>query len=435
MMKKNVILICIDGMGNYNLDNPLLKMPVLKSLMAEGTKAEAMKVAYPSVTWAMNTSIITGTYPEKHGVLGNWVFDRDQKKVKEVFGDRDVSKEENVKVPTLYDLAHQNGWTTAAICWPLTKGAKHLDFNIPEFYEQELFEEHCTKGLWQELKAYGLPVEKYGEWSSDHARGQMQDWLSTETAKYLIEKHQPNLMMIHYLLADSLQHDYGVHSQEALWSLNYLDERIGDLINKLKEENLYENTDLYIISDHGFAPVEYEIRLNVLFKQKGWYIDENHENNKVVAVSNGAGFVTIVDQENRDTLLKKVKSLLQQTEGIERVFESEEFPSLRLPKREDSSFQADLIVEPKEGYFVEFRGDHDSVIGESKKKGMHGYLPEKDLLKAMFIASGPSIQKGEILPEMDLVDVAPTIAYSIGLEVPDADGKVLPIFRKVGVDV
>ncbi|MBM7707098.1 putative AlkP superfamily pyrophosphatase or phosphodiesterase [Chryseomicrobium aureum] len=434
-MKKNVIVICIDGMANYNFENPNLKVPVLKSLMEKGIKADGMEVAYPSVTWAMNTSIITGTFPIKHGVLGNWVVDKNEKKVKEFFGDRDFSKESSIKVPTLYDIAHQNGWTTASICWPLTKGADHIDYNIPEFYEQELFEEYCTKGLWKELSDYGLPVEKYAEWSKDHARGHMQDWLSTEVAKYLIEKHKPNLMMIHYLLADSLQHDHGIGSQEALWSMNYIDERIGDLINKLKEENIYDNTDIYVISDHGFAEVEYEIRPNVLFKQHGLYIEENSQDNKVIAVSNGAsGFVSILDKENHKTLLKEVKELLAQTEGVDKIYESDEFPSLGLPKSDSHHLQADLIFESKEGYFVGFKADCNSVIGKSVMKGMHGFLPQKDKLKAMFIAHGPSIKKGETIPEISLVDVAPTIAYSMGLNIPNADGKVIEsIFKKIGV--
>jgi predicted AlkP superfamily pyrophosphatase or phosphodiesterase len=377
-MKKNVMLICIDGMAAYNLDNPRLNMPNLKGLIEDGIKADGMRVAYPSVTWAMNTSMITGTYPKKHGVLGNWVVDRVEKKIKEPFGDRDFNKEDIVQVPTLYDIAHQNGWKTASICWPLTRGAKHIDFNIPEFYDQELFEEYCTPELWSELKEKGLPIDQYGAWSKDHARGNMQDWLSTEIAKHLIETHKPNLLMIHYLLADSLQHDYGVGSAEALWSMNYIDERIGELIKTLKKEGLFEQTDIFVVSDHGFAEIEFAICPNILFEQNGWFDKSNPENSKVIDVSNGgAGYISILDKDENNMLLKQVKEKLLATEGVEAVFESEEFAALGLPAADEHRHQADLIIEAKDGYFVDFISEGDQVVGKSKRKGMHGYLHQK----------------------------------------------------------
>ncbi|MEB3103708.1 alkaline phosphatase family protein [Ferviditalea candida] len=425
-MERKVILICIDGLAAYYLDDPRCKMPNVRGLINQGTKAEKMKVAYPSSTWPMNTSIVTGVYPKKHGVLGNWVVERETRQVKEHFGDRSWDKEDVVQVPTLYDLAHQKGVKTAAVCWPVTRGAKHIDFNIPEFYEQELFEKHCTPTFWNELKEHGLPVDHYGEWSKDHARGKMQDWLTAEVAKHLIRNHKPGLMMLHFLVADSFQHDYGTRAPEVFWALDYIDERIGQIIGALKEEGVYENTDLFIVSDHGFMDAHSVICPNVLFKQKGWYDEENPTNSKVVAVSNGGvGYVYILDEEYPDELASLVKEELQQTEGVECVFENEHFSELGFPRIEEHSHQPDFIFEAETGYFVYFGAEGDKVIDKNKYTAMHGYLPEKEELKAVFIAHGPSIRSGLSLPEINIVDIAPTVAKIIGLELEDADGKVL----------
>ncbi|MEW9670598.1 alkaline phosphatase family protein [Ammoniphilus sp. 3BR4] len=420
-MERNVILICIDGLAAYYLDDPCCRMPNLMELADRGTRAKSMKVAYPSSTWAMNTSIVTGVYPKKHGVLGNWVVNRAERKVVEIFGDRHVEKETRVHVPTVYDLAHKKGARTAAICWPVTRGAKHLDFNIPEFYEQELFESHCTPSFWNELKEQGFPVEQYGAWSKDHSRGHMQDWLTAEIAKHLIRTHQPNFMMLHFLLADSLQHDYGTHSPEAYWAMNYIDERIGEIRKAVQEQGMEEQTDWFIVSDHGFRDAHSVLSPNVLFKQRGWFDEEDPSKSQVMAVSNGgSGYVYVFDQELKD----QVKEELLATGVVERVFEREDFASLGLPNHEHPHLP-DLIIEAKEGYFIYFGAEGDQVIGTHKYKGMHGYLPDKEELKAIFVASGPDIIPGMELPEMDIVDIAPTIAEILNLELTETDGKVL----------
>jgi predicted AlkP superfamily pyrophosphatase or phosphodiesterase len=56
-------------------------------------------------------------------------------------------------------------------------------------------------------------------------------------------------------------------------------------------------------------------------------------------------------------------------------------------------------------------------------KGNHGYLPTKPGLQTGFIAAGRGIKKGVVLDSIRLVDVAPTIAELLGLEMKDTDGR------------
>lgn len=435
-MNKKAILICIDGMAAYYLKDSRLRMPHLAALAEKGTAAEKMVVSYPSSTWTMNTTMITGAYPKKHGVLGNWVVDRECCQVKEHFGDRTWNKEEVVKIPTLYDIAHQNGFSTAGICWPVTRMAKHIDYNIPEFYEQELFEQYCTPEFWDELKELGLPVDRYGPWSKDHPRGPMQDWLTAEIAKHLIRRHQPDFMMLHFLVADSFQHDYGTCTPEVFWALEYIDSRIGEIIGELKANGLSDQTDVYVVSDHGFMDAERVICPNVLFKQKGWYNPEQPETSQMAAVSNGGvGFVYFLDAASRSELYDCVKQELMQTGGVEQIFETGDFHRLELPELHEHPHQPDLIFEAADGYFVNFDASGEEVIDTHKYTAMHGYLPYKEQLKAVFIAGGPSIRSGHRIGEIRAVDVAPTIAKAMGLELEHADGSVLVEALLVGEEV
>lgn len=428
--EKYVIVISIDGMANYYLQDPHVRMPNVRRLIGRGVSAAGMESVFPTATWAIHSSMVTGTYPRKHGVLGNWVVDRPNRRVGEHFGDRMWNKNDILRRETWYDAAKRMGWTTASICWPVTRGAEKIDFNIPEFYEQELFDTCCTSSLWDELKAIGLPMECYGDWSKDHARGPMQDWLTTEIAKYLIDRHRPNLLQLHYLLPDSLQHDYGIRSKEVYWSLEYVDERIGEVLKALEKNDLLEKTDVFIVSDHGFVNTTKTFFPNVLFKQKGWFNTEDLKDSRVIGVSNGgSGYVYVLenDPEEKERLILEVRRVLSESEGVGRLFEQEDFPSLGLPAAgELDDYCPDLAFEAELDCFVHFDHSGDEVIRHfTKFKGMHGYLPQHDELKAVFVAAGPSIRSGHTLPEIRIVDVAPTIARLLGTELEDTDGSAL----------
>lgn len=434
----NIVIVSIDGLAQFYMEDPNVHMPHLNSLVKRGTAA-GMKSIFPTATWAIHTSLATGCYPRKHGVLGNWVIDRNGPngpRVGEHFGDRTWSKEETVLKETFYDAAKKKGWSTASICWPKTRNAPTVDHNIPEFYEQELFEQYSTPALWSALKEKGLPVENYGAWSTDHARGHMQDWLTTEIAKYVIEEHQPNLLMVHYLLPDSYQHDFGTRSNEVYWSLSYIDEQIGKLIDSLKAQGIWEKTNMFVVSDHGFVDTSWTFYPNLLFSQKGWFDPANFETNTTVAaVSNGgSGYVYIheSDEIKRKELIREVYALLLETEHVKHIYCDSEFHSIGLPEvGELDDHRPDLVFEMEEDCFVHYGFEGAEVIAKQAKfKGMHGFSPELDDMKAIFVASGPDIEEGMHLPEVNAIDVAPTLANLIGYELVDIDGSAINCIRK-----
>ncbi|MCM3443121.1 alkaline phosphatase family protein [Metabacillus halosaccharovorans] len=439
-VKKPILFISIDGLANYYLKDPHFHMPNLQSLIEKGVVAESMKSIFPTATWAIHTSLVTGCYPKKHGVLGNWVYDRKLRQVGEHFGDVTWTKEESVFKKTIYDLAQENNWTTASICWPKTREASTIDYNIPEYYKQELFDQYCTKDLWEELKAVGLPVDKYGSWSKDHARGHMQDWLTTEIAIHLIRNHQPDLLMMHYLLPDSYQHDYGTRSKEVYWSLQFLDEQLGKLFNELKTKGSWDQTNIFVVSDHGFVDTLWTFSPNVLFKKMGWLDPDNLETAQVIATSNGgSGYVYVLEQEiqERNKILEEVKEQMTKTQGVKKLYESKEFASLGLPDEDEFlSHRPDFVFEMEKDYFIHFQNEGNQVIEKQTKfKGMHGYSPNLEEMKAMFVAHGPTIREGITISEIQAIDVAPTIARLIGNELSDIDGREITELWKVGVEV
>ncbi len=63
-----------------------------------------------------------------------------------------------------------------------------------------------------------------------------------------------------------------------------------------------------------------------------------------------------------------------------------------------------------------------------KMMATHGYHPDRDNYQTFFMASGPGIRAGAAVTEMTLVDEGPTLARLVGVDLPDADGRVIHEF-------
>ena len=65
------------------------------------------------------------------------------------------------------------------------------------------------------------------------------------------------------------------------------------------------------------------------------------------------------------------------------------------------------------------------LVTPSRQKGTHGYFPTHPEMRATFILSGPSVAKRGSLGEVDMRDIAPTLAKIMEVKLPEADGKPL----------
>src|SRR4051812_12693677 len=127
-----VVMVSVDGLAGYYIDDPKAEMPNIRALAAEGARAASMKAVVPTVTWPNHASLVTGVQPAKHGVIGNNYFDRATSKPVQLISDPVLDKDQIIHVPTIYDLAKAQGFITAAVRWPGTRNAKTIDFCVPE---------------------------------------------------------------------------------------------------------------------------------------------------------------------------------------------------------------------------------------------------------------------------------------------------------------
>lgn len=422
--RPRVILISIDGFPAWIWKDPSLPAPNLRKLAAAGASTEAMTVSNPSITWINHTTLITGVEPRKHGVLFNGLLVR-QGPGKAPKVEQWVDKDQMVFAPTLYDLAHAKGLTIGEVDWVAVTNAKTIQYSFPErpTLEGPIEKAMIEKGI---LTADDILGYKSGPTSRNIA---WRDETWTKAAIHILREHQPDLLLYHTLNTDAIHHRHGPATWAGYTALAYADRLVGDLVEAVKESGLADQTTIIVATDHGFKKVTHYVYPNIALKQGGYLkaLGPTITSAEVSAVTQGGmAFVYINNPERRAELLPQIKTLLQETDGIDQVIEGKDAHALGMPTPEENQGVGDLILYAKPGFAFNALAAGESVTGPAENYGgTHGYPASDPELDGIFIASGPAIKKGVVLPRMANLDVAPTIAKILNLEIPNADGKVL----------
>jgi predicted AlkP superfamily pyrophosphatase or phosphodiesterase len=180
-----------------------------------------------------------------------------------------------------------------------------------------------------------------------------------------------------------------------------------------------------IVSDHGFAKVEKEVNLIAPFIQAGLItLDANKKVTSWQAEPWGSASVAVILANPKDAAVKaKVAALLS---GLQAK------PELNIARIIDAKGIAALGGTPMASFWVDFKpgtvmGQNPAapMVGPGSIKGTHGYVPTHPQMRASFILSGKGLSKSGSLGEIDMRDIAPTLAKVMGVSLPRADGKPL----------
>ena len=331
-----VVLVSIDGLANFYLDDPKADMPTIRRLAREGARAKGMICTFPTVTWPSHTTMATGVTPARHGVIGNSYLDRRTGKVVTLLCDPVYDKDQVVKWPTIYDVAQAAGLKTAAICWPATRNARTLDWTVPDMFG-DAWQRWGTKSWLAELRVAGLPVDSQGLWCAQPTGGAERDWLYTRMAAQVLQKHVPNLLLVHLVEMDHVEHRSGPRSPDAYWCASYSDDRVRDLVEAIEHSPLAGKTTLLVCSDHGFFPVRNNIQPNVVLRKLSLIEMSGSQIGKKSAYclsQGGACAVYVLDDARREEITEQLARELGAVEGVETVLGPERFAKLGQPTRD-----------------------------------------------------------------------------------------------------
>ena len=414
-----LVVISVDGLRPDYVtaaDAHRAKLPQLRKFLHEGTYAQGVTGVIPTVTYPSHTTLMTGVWPAKHGILANQTFDPLQKNHEGWYW-----YAEDIRVPTLWDAAAAAGRTTASIQWPVTAGAK-INWNIPEIWragtseDAKLVRVVSTPGLLAEAKAaigeYRGGIDATPE--SDEVRGKYAVWI--------LENKRPSLLTLHLIALDHIEHEAQPFSPKAMAVLERLDAVIGK-VWAAAERVAPGNAFVAVVSDHGFTTYDQQLNLFAAFRKANLFsVDDREKISDWRAMPwETGGSAAIVLKNPKDALtLATVRTLLTKlaadpANGIDRVLEGDELHG------KGGYPNASFFVGLKPGWRT---GSALSgpVVSSVKAGGTHGELPDVPDLRAAFFLVGPGVPAGKNLGMIDMRDVAPTLAKEAGLTLPTADG-------------
>lgn len=419
-----VILVSVDGLANFYLDDPRAELPTIRRLATEGARAAGTVCSFPTVTWPNHTTLVTGVSPAAHGVIGNDYLDRASGEKVSLIPDPLFDKDQIVKTRTVYDVAHDAGLVTAGVIWPATRNARTLDFTVPDMAGDDAWPKYGTADWLAELRQAGLPIEKHGTWVKETGGGVQRDWLYTRLAAHVLEHHRPNLLLVHLVEVDHVQHKFGPRTPEAYWAVSHADDRVRDIVEAAARSPLGKNTTVVIASDHGFFPIDKDIRPLVVAKRLG--LGEGDTLRAKCVPQGGSCMVYLLGDGDRPAAAERLKAELAGVEGIEAVIGPEGFAALGQPTPDEDPRAPDLWLAARSGYsFTDSAAGNEVVVPRATPGGTHGYLPDQPDLLGTLVISGHGVRAAANVGKVSNRDVAPTIARLLGVELPTPEGKVL----------
>jgi predicted AlkP superfamily pyrophosphatase or phosphodiesterase len=417
----HVIVVTVDGMTPATYLDPDahgLQVPTLREITRRGTSTKGARSVFPTVTYPAHTSIATGVSPRTHGIVTNTAFDPEGKNQD---GWRWYS--EDIRAPTLWEVAAGAGMSTALVNWPVTVGAR-ASWVVPEYWragtgdDAKLTRAMSTPGLLDEVAA------KHPDLWDRFTPPNVEDSVSVDIAVHLIETKRPNLLFLHIWQVDDAQHATGLWSERSKAALENADAQIGRLIDAAKQAGIWDRTAIVVVSDHGFQASERRVRPGAAFAAAGLVtLDEQGKPTDwkaYVLASGGTGYVYLRDPGDA-AARERVAAILAGTEGIGRVLDATAIEAAGGDPR------AAFAIEAADGWMIGNGWAMPITEVSTTTVASHGFDPARDSMRASLLFYGPSIGAAGLTGDPRLVDVAPTIAAWLGLSLPSAEGTALPV--------
>ena len=361
-----VVLVSMDGFRwdyqkQFNLQN-------LKQIAKEGVHAKSMKPSYPSKTFPNHYSIVTGLYPDHHGIINNVFYDA---QLNESFSLSSKAKNDSrfYGGNPIWNVAEQQGVKSASFFWP----GSDIDKRNPGIYKN-----------YDNKIPYGARIDTVLKWLQ------------------LPEKQRPHLVTLYFDEPDHTGHNFGPLSPENKKMVIKMDSIMGELSRRLDQLAIGKQINLVIVSDHGMAAISNDKKVAVLDYLKPEWLGYKDVINPIMSIQAKPGY-----QDSIANALKKVPHI--------KFWKSTEVPK-RLHYGTNPRVH-DFVIEAAKGY---------SLVGKESthiKGGTHGYDNNEKDMHAIFYAKGPAFKVDKEVKTFQNVSVYPLIAHILGLKIEEVDGK------------
>jgi predicted AlkP superfamily pyrophosphatase or phosphodiesterase len=420
-----LLVVSLDGMRpDYVLkaNEHGLKIPHLRRLLTEGAHASGVRGVLPTVTYPSHTTILTGVWPNKHGIYSNVVTEPLGKNL-----DGWYWYAEDIRVPTLWEAAANAGMKVGSVSWPVSVAAKGVTYLIPEYWRAPKFPDDLK--LMRAISTPGLIDEiqkQVGPYVTDLDAGIAGDEQRTRYAVAILREKKVQFMTVHLAALDHIEHGFGPFSPEANVALEQLDQQVGRLEDAAR--SAFGNVTVCVLSDHGFARTDHSLNILKPFVDTGLVtLNDAHKVTewKAWPKADGGSAAVLLKDPHDEVTRSKASELLRRLaanpeNGVNQILDAKEIAA------NGGSPEAAFWVDMKTNFAVV--ANQAPLVANKKVGGTHGYLPSHPELQASFFITGPGIKQGLDLGLIDMRSIAPTLGDCLGVKFSTGDLKSLAIF-------
>ncbi len=423
----SVVIVVFDGLQPAQVRPEL--MPNLSRMASGGVTCTNHHAVFPTVTRANVASIVTGHQPGAHGLTANSLVIPEYDDHRAIGALEPVLTEVAVKTPvllkpTLGDILHQHGMEYIAVGAGTTGNAYLQNPNAGAGGGGATI--HPAFTLPRPL--HGELTSRFGPWPDQRgpAAPKMARIVDIFTG-YVLGERQPTLALLWFSEPDTSQHAHGVGSPEAVAAIREADSQFGRLLDWLDARVLADDTNILVLSDHGYSTISEVIDIEARLREAGFPSGDAPGGITVAPNGGSALFYTSGDTSSRlaewlftqpwcGTLLASDSAghipgtLPASLVGLE----GPRAPSLTMSFRWDSAANG-----------AGFPG-HAYSTSLAPGQGQHGSMSPHETRNVLF-ASGPAFRESAgITTPTGNVDIAPTVLHLLGLPGGNAmHGRVL----------
>lgn len=361
-----VVMISLDG---FRWDFPeIYETPQLNAIAANGVKARYLKPAFPTKTFPNHYSIITGLYPDHHGIVANKFYDTTFKKLFSLAAKEKLDPAFYSGHP-IWNVAEEQGIKTASFYWAGSDVA--INGRHPSTWKN--YDKNV--GLAQRIDSALY-------------------WLQ------LPEQERPHFISIYLEEPDMTEHEFGPVSPQTRAKVFTVDSLVGVLWKGIQQLPIASKINLIVLSDHGLAPVSKERAVRLQDYVPSHWLALPTMGSPVVFLKAKPGY--------RDSIAAAIK----------RIPNVKAYPSKKTPRR----FR--FGNNPRTLDFTLIADNGWSIITdppEAIKNGNHGFDNQEKDMQAIFFATGPAFKKQYIHKPFENVHVYALIAHLLNIKAPASD--------------
>jgi len=348
-----LILVSFDGWRWDYIDR--LPAPNLRALASRGVRASELIPSFPALTFPNHYTIVTGLYPEHHGIVANTMADPS---LPERFSMSAETAKDAVwwRGEPLWVTAIRQGRRAATMFWPGSEVA-----------------------IGGVRPTYWKPYDK--QLPSTDRVSRALEWLA------LPEPQRPAFVSLYFEAVDSAGHDYGVESPELVAAARELDAALGQLVGGVTRLGLDGRTTIVVVSDHGMTPLSYDRLI---------YLDGLIDLDTV----NVLEWTGTLELSPRDGDVEALYRRLRGKDPHLAVYTREQLPA-RLHYRHNPRIPA-IVGIPDDGWAVV---SDERLEEHPLNAAAHGFDPANRSMHALFAAAGPRVRRGIVVAPFENVHI------------------------------